>query len=353
MTIVVNNTNFTPITNCVSCPSCQKIYDIGLSETHESVLDAHYSRNQLCKKWVDLLTSNDTLAKNIQYLVNNKHSESENACYICNKTYSNPGNLNKHLKNNPECLKHNLWSKYSGNMPVEGYNPETNNTKFEVPNVGGFDKHTYKHTEPQIIQNKELTQEIFDDYMKNEEFNRTNFLNFYDSNDTTFGEAPDHNDSKLFHIIWSLYLTDKESVKDSEALQKEIKKNNIHYVMSITPCTTVVADVDCDNILYKGHDPVISNEEFDNFNKFADKIDDYRMSRKNTLIYCNNGYQRSLPFICNYLISRHGDEVPNLDKALDICLSQIDAANYNNIKEGTKKALMLITKEDGTTLFRE
>ncbi len=330
---VVTNDKFTAIKNCVSCPSCQKIYDIGPEETHENVLDAHYGRNNLCKKWNDLLTSNDTLAKNIQFLVNNKHSESENACYICNKTYSNPGNLNKHLKNNPECLKHNLWSKYSGNMPVEGYNPEKENPKFELPIIDWVN--TIRVRSPKEIEQSK------------------NMINFYDSNDSMFGEAPDHNDSKLFHIIWSLYLTDKESVKDNEALQKEIKKNGIHYIMSITPCTTVVDNIDNDNIVYKGHDPVISNEEFENFNKCIDKIDNYRTSRKNTLIYCNNGYQRSLPFICYYLISRHGDEVPNLDKALDICLSQIDAANYMTIKEGTKKALMLIKKEDGTSLFNE
>ena len=81
-------------------------------------------------------------------------------------------------------------------------------------------------------------------------------------------------------------------------------------------------------------------------------IKELQINRENTLIFCNNGYQRSLPFICNYLITHHNDEVPNLDRALDIVLSQADKTNFSNIKEPTKNNLLNLKKEDGSVLFK-
>ena len=51
--------------------------------------------------------------------------------------------------------------------------------------------------------------------------------------------------------------------------------------------------------------------------------------RRNTIVLCNNGFQRSLPFLCYYLVNYHSDEVPDLDKALDIILPQVSKEAYS------------------------
>ncbi len=79
-----------------------------------------------------------------------------------------------------------------------------------------------------------------------------------------------------------------------------------------------------------------------------DKIEHFQGNRENTIIFCNSGYQRSLLFICKYLISRHKNEVPDIDKALDIMLSQADKENYTFIKSQVKENLLMLKNQDMT-----
>ena len=50
-------------------------------------------------------------------------------------------------------------------------------------------------------------------------------------------------------------------------------------------------------------------------------------------MYCNSGYQRSIPFLCYYLLKYHSNEAPNIEKAIELILPQIDRANYAQTKE--------------------
>jgi hypothetical protein len=44
---------------------------------------------------------------------------------------------------------------------------------------------------------------------------------------------------------------------------------------------------------------------------------------RNVLVFCNNGYQRSIPFLVYYLTNYHSDEVPSIEKAVELILSQL------------------------------
>ena len=77
------------------------------------------------------------------------------------------------------------------------------------------------------------------------------------------------------------------------------------------------------------HEPTIDDNLLRQYDEQGEIIDNFaKGDRKNIFIFCNSGYQRSIPFICYYLIKYHPDEVPNLDKALDIILPQISKETY-------------------------
>ena len=135
---------------------------------------------------------------------------------------------------------------------------------------------------------------------------------------------------KLCHIIWNVFLIDKEF----KLTQEIIDENNIGYIIALLPDEQIYYDkVDVNvphHILkYKDHTPLLDIEDFD---KQCEKIEEYRKERKNIFVFCNNGYQRSIPFLCHYLINHHNDEVPTVEKAIDIILPQVDKDNYSTLR---------------------
>jgi hypothetical protein len=60
--------------------------------------------------------------------------------------------------------------------------------------------------------------------------------------------------------------------------------------------------------------------DINEFNKQYLKIKEYRKDRNNIFIYYNNGYKKSIPFLCYYLIKFHKNEVTNVERAIDIIL---------------------------------
>ena len=90
------------------CQSCGKSY------MNTKALVNHYSRNKLCKTWMDVLEKKSPLAFRIQQIHENQNENNvETACVSCTKTYSNIGNLNKHYKNNATCRKLRDWMMFS------------------------------------------------------------------------------------------------------------------------------------------------------------------------------------------------------------------------------------------------
>lgn len=142
--------------------------------------------------------------------------------------------------------------------------------------------------------------------------------------------------SSIHHIIWNVVITDKLTTLTQEI----IEQNKINHILAILPDTddflslnTDIPSVPYDVLSYgKNHD---TNIDFDIYDKYSKKIDDIAKISdiRNVLIFCNNGFQRSLPFIVYYLNNFHSNEVPTIEKAVELVLSQIDKENYTKIKD--------------------
>jgi len=148
---------------------------------------------------------------------------------------------------------------------------------------------------------------------------------------------PNHD---LIHIIWNVLLTDK-TVKLTPDL---ISNNNIEHIIAILPNKEVYQELNASlgtshTVIEYGdnHSEIIPKEIVDIYQTESQKINQYASqstaTKKNVLVYCNNGYQRSLPFLCYYLVKEHSNEAPNLEKALDLILPQVDREAYLNQKE--------------------
>lgn len=115
-----------------------------------------------------------------------------------------------------------------------------------------------------------------------------------------------------------------------------IEENNIKYIIAILPRTSIYDEIlghinlPHTVMTYNGHTPDLDEELF---KKQCEMIESYRKERGNIFIFCNNGYQRSLPFLCWYLTKFHKDEVPSIDKAIDIILPQVDKDNYGTVRD--------------------
>ena len=291
------------------CVGCNKFYigEIGLLQ--------HHTRNLLCKYWTSIINSDETACK-IQKLY---HSNYNLTCSSCKTKFSNMGNLNKHLRNNITCQKIDLYNIY--------LEKNTTDLKRIDENITMYDQTKKVDVYPLDVTNV-----------------------------SKYGAAPPVSNSTLIHIIWNLLLTDKTHVKN---LDKEIEQNNIKLIIAIIPSKESIGYLELnkkvDTIVIEygdNYNSIINDDILKLYEDCYNIIKELQINRENTLIFCNNGYQRSVPFICNYLITHHNDEVPNLDRALDIVLSQADKTNFSNIKEPTKNNLLNLKKEDGSVLFK-
>lgn len=144
--------------------------------------------------------------------------------------------------------------------------------------------------------------------------------------------------SKTFHIIWNLLLADKQL----ELTQETMDAENICHVVAILPHTSDFLELNTKiqelpyTVLEYGdtHTATIDKEAFHRCGTFIDSLAK-KEGRRNVLVFCNNGYQRSIPFLVYYLTTFHSDEVPTVEKALSIILSQVDKANYMKVLTDT------------------
>lgn len=274
----------------LSCNSCQKIYPT------PQKLDKHYKRQPLCEKWIEL--QNGALKEFVDYKIKIQreneldYKETNTTCLCCKTIFSNVGNLNRHLSINIVCSK---WNLYNDLQPINGF-------------LG----------------------KIYNEF-----------------------EAPKYS---LNHIIWNIYLIDKEFAKKEDAIQI-LNENKCKYIIAILPTsnnsTPIEEEIQNEKILqsfdleynilgYQGHNTEDIN--FTDFNNQCIKIEEYRKKRENVFIFCNNGYQRSIPFLTYYLCHYHKDEVPNIEKAIDIILPQIYETNNSYLRNKYIDNMKLIFK---------
>jgi len=293
----------------IVCPSCENVYKSDNSITE------HFSRNPACKRWYSLLNGSSIIAKLVQETSNRskteyamKNSMKKHLCNSCGLEYCNLGNLNKHLKSHIACIKYNSYSMLSN----------TELTEDELENDGiniGIVPENY----------------INDDYVK----------------------VPEKEEGvpEFIFIIWNLLLTDKVTINEaisSNSITPQRSSNplnNVSHIIAIVPERSVVnfESIDKYNILKYdfsrdkyttydvleygiGHD-ILTQKQLDEFEVMYDKMEAFQKERKNVLILCNSGYQRSLPFLCRYLTTRHPNEVKSMKQALTIvlgCIKQLD-----------------------------
>jgi len=144
--------------------------------------------------------------------------------------------------------------------------------------------------------------------------------------------------SKTFHIIWNLILADKQL----ELTQETIDTENICHIVAILPHKSDFLELNTKikefpyTVLEYGdtHTATINRDEFHVCGTLIDSLAK-KEGRRNVLIFCNNGYQRSIPFLVYYLTTFHSDEVPTIERALSIILTQVDKENYMKILADT------------------
>eukprot|EP00798_Chlamydomonas_sp_ICE-L_P017789 gene17789-24164_t len=236
-------------------------------------------------------------------LPSNPTEDDKTKCGICGTQFANVGNLNRHIDQSIMCAK---WSMYSSLHPLEAY---------------VWDKHdphasTFSTDSPQPA---------------------------YEAH----ASVPEESLDPFHHILWNLFLTDKDSVlaHGDGLLSTYMTKNNVKHVLAILPesgagaSTEEVVKLACDGaenvtytmMTYEGHDTTI---DFDTFDAESLHIDKHRARRENVLVFCNNGYQRSIPFLCYYLTKYHADEAATISKAIDLVLPHVDRVNFATARAG-------------------
>jgi hypothetical protein len=140
--------------------------------------------------------------------------------------------------------------------------------------------------------------------------------------------------TQTHHIIWNLLLADKQM----ELTQQNLDDENICHIVAILPnksdflkLNSAIADFPYTVLEYgDSHDTNIDKVAYHECGSFIDALAK-KEGRGNVLVFCNNGYQRSIPFLVHYLTTFHNDEIPDIEKALGIILSQVDRDNYMTI----------------------
>lgn len=155
---------------------------------------------------------------------------------------------------------------------------------------------------------------------------------------------------KLIHIIWNVYLIDKQTKMTPEI----VSNNKVGYILAILPTKDDlspsllggglqsakpierykkhmkdVLNIPYHIMEYHQHEPILTDKTLKEYQLQGQKIDQLaKGTRRNVFIFCNNGFQRSLPFICYYLIKYHPEEVDTVERAIDLILPQVSKQEY-------------------------
>lgn len=288
------------------CEACDKHY------SSEYNLKKHKQRQPLCEDWLKMVPGIkdyiDDKFKLPMTDIDKIHINTK--CFICNTIFANVGNLNRHLDTNIICSK---WSMYKDLEPLVTYIGNKDNISY-IPIISEFIKNGST-----LYTDSDLRNDI----NKNE--------NDIDSNKYEIFVSPKYS---LCHIIWNIFLIDKEfaSIQDMKTI---IEENNIKYIIAILPDEEIYNEkikIPICHTIMKYSDHIMSLDT-DLFDIECNKIEEYRKDRGNIFVFCNNGYQRSIPFLCYYLLKFHNNEAPTIERAIDLILPQVDKANYTSMRE--------------------
>ncbi len=295
-----------------TCGACGKDY----GNMHN--LRAHLERQPLCADWL-------RLAPGVRDYVDDKfrlpQTDGEQAhdstrCGVCGKVFANVGNLNRHLHASVACSK---WAMYRDLHPLHAYVLHHARRAADAEAADAWDP---SHTKADAAV-----------YMA--KMQREKERSLAADNDVLSRRFTPPEHTGLRHIIWNVFLADKELAVGTD-FATTVKENNVKYVVAILPdaadyAARVKAKVDHAVLPYVGHEPQLDASAFD---AQCARIEEHRRARGNVIVFCNSGYQRSLPFLCYYLRKLHPGEVPSVARAIDLILPQVDKANYGTLRAG-------------------
>ena len=305
--------------------------------------------------------------------VYNRTKQNMLSCTACGRMYSTQGNLKRHLESSKVCEE---WTRYKPDSRIypQIYNIIQDNSittsqvlQALVPALN--DDHTCKycgkvfasgsalakHMRSSVACDKWRLHELLlnaqrllsNDLLSQQQQSCSERLQSFvepDSDSITVVPAPTlmtaENSHAAFeapkysiaHIIWNIFLVDKEFAKTQD-MSTVCRDNKVTYIVAILPDDEerleTLPGVECSLMSYSGHDLLV---DITRFNIECEAIEARRAIRENVIVYCNSGYQRSIPFLCYYLFMHHRDEVPSLEQALDIILPQVDKNNYATVR---------------------
>lgn len=167
-------------------------------------------------------------------------------------------------------------------------------------------------------------------------------LDSYPSEASAFVPGPI---KRTHHIVWNLLLTSKDVPLSPTLIEDE----QIGHILAILPWKAEYLELNKEvdvpySVLeyYDIHEPVIDKEAFEKACTIINELAIKGGKKRNVLVFCNNGYQRSLPFLVYYLTKFHKDEFPSIDTAVDLILSQLDRTNFMTLRDETTKKVRLL-----------
>jgi transcription elongation factor Elf1 len=272
-----------------SCLACNRSY------SNIGNLNKHLKSSVVCKKWLDLELDKKRNKKTIWESIDNlldKQEGDKYLCKYCNKKFSTQSNLNKHMRSSVICTK---WNNLSNIQELAEQEP-----------------------------NQNLLQDI------------SPYNNFINSKQEFI--SPTDN---LTHIIWNIYLCDKYEKITSET----ITNNKIGRIIAILPNKSDYSKyidvnlVDYNVIEYHDKHTIEFNPQILKcYNQMCDRIEYQRgQQNRNTLIFCNNGYQRSLPFICYYLMRHHPEEFKTIESVITTIVRQLPQYKFDDLVKSMNK----------------
>ena len=298
----------------ICCVACDKPY------TSRRNLRKHHERQPLCVDWIALRSASalvNYVDGKFRLPVDNVTGADDdpNTCGVCKCTFANAGNLNRHFATNVMCSK---WAMYKDLVPLECIYAARSIDRSSASIDFAYGGNSGVAPPP-------------------EGAGAGASANVGTGGFEAF-EAPKH---RIIHIIWNMFLLDKE-LKDVDEI---VRDNNIVHVIAI-----LKSEADYDEVMkyakghdvrmshkvlkYAGNDAVISPECYLEFDEQCRVIEACRSARNAdgpracVAVFCNNGYQRSLPFLCYYLVKFHPNEAPTVEKAIDLILPQVDRENF-------------------------
>jgi hypothetical protein len=145
--------------------------------------------------------------------------------------------------------------------------------------------------------------------------------------DSGFAKFNRPDPGKYQFLIWNLYLTDKLT----KLTHIDLEREKIAHIVAILPSKEEFEGLSKDiggtpyTVLEYGesHTTELPLDEYNRIAMVIDMLGKMPQDKdRNILVFCNNGYQRSLPFLVYYLMNFHKDEFPTVESAVKlICRS--------------------------------